>query len=91
MGLRPYETQPLFLYPQARISSYGRGKALLCSHGGRKRGPQTGGAIGKVLQYQGRVSRHDDPHQDLLGISRSELLKEAVSQLLLSFLEVIEQ
>lgn len=52
---------------------------------------QTGGTIGKVLQYQGRVSRHDDPHRDLLGISRSELIKEAVSQLLLSLLEVVEK
>jgi len=42
-----------------------------------------GGTIGKVLQSQGRVKSHNDPHQDLIGISRSKILEDAVADLFL--------
>ena len=38
--------------------------------------------VGKTLQEDGIVRKHDDPHLDLAGVSRTEILKDALKELI---------
>ena len=38
--------------------------------------------VGKTLQEEGLVSKHDDPHLDLTGVSRIEILKESLKEVI---------
>lgn len=46
----------------------------------RRRGGEW--TVGKVLVEMGYVSQHDDPHRDLVGVSRADYIDEVVYQAL---------
>lgn len=46
---------------------------------------KTGETVGNIMQRNGIVNKHDDPHIDLIGKSRKRILKESLKKAILNF------